>query len=57
MLFAGVYESAAAIEKRAIPSFTVTRLDGALVDSTQLTAETQYVRNMLTPDSIAMLIE
>jgi hypothetical protein len=26
-----------------MPSFTVTRPDGALVDSTQLTAETQYV--------------
>lgn len=49
-VLAGVYASAAAIEQRAIPSFTVTRLDGAIVDSRQLTAETQYVLLYVRPD-------
>ena len=50
VIFASLYEVTAAIEKRAMPAFTVTRLDGALVDSRQLTAETQYVLLYVTPD-------
>jgi hypothetical protein len=33
-----------------MPSFTVTRLDGASVDSARLTAEAQYVLLYVTPD-------
>ena len=50
LLFVGAYASVAAIEKRAIPSFSVTRLDGTIVDSAQLTAETQYVLLYVRPD-------
>lgn len=42
-LAAGLYQPAAAIETRPMPPFTVTRPDGAVVDSAHLTAETQYV--------------
>jgi hypothetical protein len=50
LLVAGAYVSVAAIEKRAIPSFSLTRLDGTTVDSAQLTAETQYVLLYVRPD-------
>jgi hypothetical protein len=50
LLVIGAYASVAAIEKRAIPPFSVTRSDGTAVDSAQLTAETQYVLLYLRPD-------
>ena len=50
VIFASLYQVTAAIEKRAMPAFTVTRLDGALVDSRQLTTETQYVLLYVRPD-------
>jgi hypothetical protein len=49
-LLAGVYRSAAAIETRPMPSFTVTRLDGSVADSAHLTAERQYVLLYVKPD-------
>lgn len=50
LLFVGAYASVAAIERRAVPSFSVTRVDGTSVDSAQLTAETQYVLLYVRPD-------
>jgi hypothetical protein len=50
LLCVGAYASVAAIEKRAIPSFSLTRLDGTTVDSAQLTTETQYLLLYVRPD-------
>jgi hypothetical protein len=50
LLLAGAPRTLAAIEKRALPAFTVTRLDGTPIDSRQLTAETQYVLLYVRPD-------
>jgi hypothetical protein len=50
LLIAGACASAAAIEKRALPSFNLTRPDGTAAESTQLTAETQYVLLYVRPD-------
>jgi len=49
-LIAGLYQPASAIETRPMPAFTVTRLDGTVVDSAHLTAETQYVLLYVKPD-------
>jgi len=50
LFLSGAAPTVAATEKRALPPFTVTRLDGTAIDSRQLTAEPQYVLLYVRPE-------
>jgi hypothetical protein len=50
LFLSGAAPTVAATEKRALPPFTVTRLDGTAIDSRQLTVEPQYVLLYVRPE-------
>jgi hypothetical protein len=49
-LLATAFQPVAAVERGPLPAFTVTRLDGTPIDSTLMTAESQYVLLYVRPD-------
>jgi hypothetical protein len=49
-LLGSASQPVAAIERGPLPAFTVTTLDGAPIDSTLMTPETQYVLLYVRPD-------